>query len=360
MQQGSPRSAYEATLYKMQTVLLPISLRRLPGTTPLWVCLATTLFLTGCAGPVPPARQAPSDYRSFVEAWMGALPRKLYANPVRGMPSETRVMQLDAQAVVDQRLRALSSEFNRWCRSFGATPVARDDDLQKPGDSMLVCEGASGNRFGVFSGVTDAEAAKQGRRELLLKHWYGGAIADYLLDYQQTTERRAAEREERHRQQQAEKARAAAASAASALERQQARQAAAQLPPVPGCRNFERQSNALRARFDAPVEREPFARYLSDLVVALDECVHARPAPADRLVAVYRFNLASFQLFGRAWLEGLLPCGERGECHANAPMFTGQMQQVALLQAEYPALDATVPSKPIGLIDRVVRFMLDR
>jgi hypothetical protein len=291
---------------------------------------------------------------------MAGLPRKLYTSPVRGMPSETRVMPLDAQTIVDQRLRTLSSEFNRWCHSFGATPVARADDMQTPGDIILVCEGASGNKFGAFSGVTDADAAKQGRRELLLKHWYGSAITDYLAEYRQAAERRAAEREERLRQQQAEKALATAASAAAAVERQQARQAVAQLPAVPGCRNFERQSNALRARFDAPVEREPFARYLSDLVVALDECVYARPAPADRLVAVYRFNLASFQVFGRAWQDGLLPCGERGECQANLSMFTGQVQQVALLQAEYPALDSSVPSKPIGLIDRVVRFVLDR
>jgi hypothetical protein len=108
------------------------------------------------------------------------------------------------------------------------------------------------------------------------------------------------------------------------------------------------------------VDRDALARHLSDMVVAMDECVHARPAPAERLVAVYRFNLASFQVFQRAWRDGMLPCVENGECQAYAPMHRGQVQHIARLQAEFPAIDAPVPLRAIGLIDRVVRFAADR
>ncbi len=146
---------------------------------------------------------------------MAGIPRKLYESPPRGMPSDTRVMPLDSNTTVDQRLRSLSTEFNRWCRSFGATPAARGVDMQSPGNIILVCEGASGNTFGAFQGQTDPDAAKQGRRELLIKHWYGSAIAAYQADHRQSVERLAAEREERQRQQQAEQARAAAARAAA-------------------------------------------------------------------------------------------------------------------------------------------------
>ena len=167
---------------------------------------------------------------------MAGIPQKLCESPPRGMPSDTRVMPLDSNTTVDQRLRSLSTEFNRWCRSFGATPAARGVDMQSPGNIILVCEGASGNTFGAFQGQTDPDAAKQGRRELLIKHWYGSAIAAYQADHRQSVERLAAEREERQRQQQAEQARAAAARAAADIERQRTRLASAQLPVVAGCR----------------------------------------------------------------------------------------------------------------------------
>jgi hypothetical protein len=300
------------------------------------------------------------DYRAFVDSWMAGLPRKIYPATTRGIPSDTRFMALDVQTSVEERLRSLNAEFSRWCRSFGATPATRSEDMQTPGSSIAVCELASGTKLGAFQAQLDPEGTQQGRRELLLKHWYDALLKAYLLDYRDVTERLAAEREERRRQQQADQARAAAASAAADNERERARQAAAQLPLVPGCRSFERQSNALRARFDAQVGRDALARYLSDLVVAIDECINARPAPSERLVAVYRFNVASFQVFERAWQEGVFACSERGECQANTPMQPEQVQRVARLQAEFAVIGAPVPARPIGLVDRAVRFVVDR
>lgn len=319
----------------------------------------------GCAAPAPSARptQVPSlvEYRTFVDKWMAGLPRKLYGRADSRIPSDTRIMPLDAQTPVEQRVRELNTEFSRWCRSsFGVMSAWRSEDMQTPGNTIAVCEAPSGRKYGAFQAELDPEATKQGRRELLLKHWYDGAMQAYLGSYRHVTERLAAEREERRRQEQAQQARAAAASAAAEKERAQARQAAAQLPLVPGCRNFERQSNALRARFDARVDRDSLARYLSDLVVAMDECINARPAPSERLAAVYRFNVASFQVFQRAWQEGVFPCDERGECQASTPMHQGQVQRVARLQSEFPAIDAPVPARPIGLVDRAVRFVVDR
>jgi hypothetical protein len=324
------------------------------------VCAA--LVAAGCAAPAPSSRltQVPSlvEYGTFVDKWMAGLPRKLYGRADPRVPSDTRIVVLDAQTPVEQRVRELNTEFSRWCRSsYGVTSALRSEDMQTPGTSIAVCEAPSGRKYGAFQAELDPEATKQGRRQLLLKHWYDGAMQAYLGYYHDVTERLAAERDERRRQ---EQARAVAASAAAEKERAQARQAAAQLPLVLGCRNFERQSNALRARFDAQFDRDSLARYLSDLVVALDECVNARPAPSGQLSAVYRFNVASFQVFQRAWQEGVFPCGESGECQANTPMHQGQVQRIARLQAEFSAIDAPVPAHPIGLVDRVVRFVVDR
>ena len=96
------------------------------------------------------------------------------------------------------------------------------------------------------------------------------------------------------------------------------------------------------------------------MVVAFDVCLHARPAPADRLLAVYRFNLASFQLFGRVWNGGLLLCGASGDCMADSPMLPGQVKSVAELQTQYPAMDMAAPSRPLEIIDRIVRFISER
>jgi hypothetical protein len=41
-------------------------------------------------------------------------------------------------------------------------------------------------------------------------------------------------------------------------------------------------------------------------------------------------------------------------------MHQEQVQRIARLQAEFSAIDAPVPARPIGLVDRVVRFVVDR
>lgn len=296
------------------------------------------------------AGDAPGGYREHVATWTGRLPRKAYDKPFPRMPSDARLLKVDSDTEADARFRELRNQFRQWCRATGATAVARDVDMLGPGDAILVCE-AGGQRSAALRIYLDLEATRQGRRELLIQHWFPEQIDIYLADVRAANDRVAIEMRERRERTEAQTQRSAteAAQAAAALARR--RLLNSELPTPPGCKAFERQSNALRARLIAGVERDDARRHVSDLIVAYDECEGLRsPAPPD-LLAVYRFNIQSMQLFLHAWDEGL---------DSISLLLETDRRRFDALQARFPEAAASNSRSAREVLAKTVRFALDR
>lgn len=309
------------------------------------------------------------DYRAFVDQWMGALQRKSFGSTFPTMPSDARLLPLGKFTPTNDQVTVLQATFSRWCELSAGDARLRDVDMVSPGRGMVVCEARAGAvPIAAMQVFPDANAAKQGRRELLVQHWYPPDIARFAAAAKARAERMDAQLAGMAEARRAEDAREQAALAARVAEQRARDQAelerlakAAEKQPVPQCRRFERESNALRARFMGTVEQAELRRYVSDLIVAFDECLNARPAPPPDLTEVYHFNLQSFQLFGAAWDANLLQCDGRGTCRPGARQEApGNLAELARLQRGYSALTLSPPASAEEVLARVRRFALER
>lgn len=330
-------------------------------------CASTTIDLPRPADASMSAGKG--DYRLFVDAWMGALPRKAVGFAGETQPSDARLLPLGKFTPSVDQVKVLQDTFTRWCELSAGAARLRDADMASPGLAMIVCVPRSGPRpVAVMQVYPDTDASRQGRRELLIQHWYPPAIERYLAAAQERANRTDAKLAQLAQARQAQDARDQAAAEARAAERRArdraeverlARAAEGRAPPQ--CRRFERESNALRARFMGTVERAELGRHVSDLIVAYDECANARPTPSADLVGVYRFNLQSFQLFTDAWDANLLHCDARGVCRpAGNAATTSDPDALGRLQARYPDIGLSPPGNAEGILARVQRFALDR
>ena len=318
------------------------------------------LLLAGCAttmatagrlgdGRVPPSG-AQVDYSVFALAWTGHLRPKVYAKPFARMPSDARLMPVDSEAQANARFRELRSQFRAWCAAMAATPVDRALDMQAAGDGFLVCE-SGGEKLAALRIYLDLEATQQGRRELLIQHWYPDRIGEYLADVGHSSERMAAEDRARRERSDAVFLRERQLSDIETARRAEQRARVATLPSPAACRVFERQSNAMRTRLSAGVELNDARRHLSDLVVAYDECAGLRSSAPSELLELYRFNLQSLQLFVEAWANGLASATLRVE---------GDRRRLDAMQSKFPLVETSGIDGIHELVAKTIRFDLDR
>ena len=111
------------------------------------------------------------------------------------------------------------------------------------------------------------------------------------------------------------------------------------------------------------VRRAELARYVSDLIVAFDQCEQTKASAPAPLAGVYRFNLQSFQFFAEAWDANLLSlsCDANDNCRASGqPASYLEHRDMAKLQARYAAIRLSVPERGEEILARVQTFVLDR
>jgi hypothetical protein len=307
--------------------------------------------------PEPPAGTTVADYQAFARSWTGHLPAKNWPNQFPLMPSDTRLLVVDTINAANDQLLALRKTFRRWCVASRGTALDRDTNMETLGTNVQVCQDQAGVKIAALQVFLDSSSSKQGRREVQIRHWFAPAILTYIEEFRAQDQRMAAAQRER-----AEAAEAAAARN-EALKQMRARERAkaATLAMTPRCQAFEQQSNALRARFAGAIDRPDLARYLSDLLVALDDCANAQPAPATALLAVYRFNLENYRLFADVWDEGLLTCDSGRRCQPSSlPLSRHERATLAGLQQRFPAINEPDPARIEEIVDRTVRFSTDR
>lgn len=331
----------------------------------LWLALFAA---AGCASrmavEVPSANLIDStrrDYRAFVNGWMTGQPSKPIELRSPGQPSAAFRIAATTDTAVVQQFHVLNQAFQRWCVASGAVVKLQDEllDRSKGFRTCVVDAPTAGRRIAML--YLYLEDDLPGQRSLVAMHWYPEDADRYVQAVQarraEQIERFAASTELRSQQQTASRAERQAMDA-EALARLAT---SARLKPTPQCLQFERESNALRARFNAALEQAAFLRYLSDLSVSFDECANARPGPNESLLAVYRFNLSSFRLFSDAWEQKLINCDSDGRCAVDDRAAPEAVQrQLARLQARYPVIGASPPERPKVIIDRVQRFALER
>ena len=332
--------------------------------------------MVGCASTPPLDWSSPAaevvkanagNYKAFVAVWMGALPRKNWANTFPLMPSDTRLIPLRGADGSKRQFDALNDTFRQWCTNSRGAAQMRSDDMLVPGDFIHVCE-TDGKTIAALWTYPDPDAKREGRLEILVQHWYPPDIDRYIQAKQQQLARSGvgkarsqAESAERQKRYVLEQEAAEAARKAQDQARLEELAVAARLRTTPPCQRFERESNALRVRFTAAVERAEMRRYLSDLVVAHDECAHAKSAPPLPLLDLYRFNLQSFQLFADAWDMDSERCEMSAICRAyGRQSFSLDRRDIARLQERYPAIRLSPPERADVILERVQRFVLDR
>lgn len=339
--------------------------RRLPT-----VVLAATLM--SCATqkgeplplPAPPTSLIEAhagDYERFSSAWMGGLPTKAFARPFPTMPSDARLLPITQVETRERQFQVLLATFTKWCAASGGISQARDDDMTSAGRTFAVCEGKSDKeRLGALRIYLDPDATRAGRQEYLVQHWYRADIARYIREYKEVSASNHAAREQarRGRLLREESERADRIARDTALLDRFA--TAARSKPATSCKRFERESNAVLARFTVAMERSDLRRFISDLAVALDECIGAKAGPADALAEVYRFNLASFRFFADVWDANMLRCESTGRCSINGRPSLLDQRELARMQADYPALRLSPPERFEDILNRVQRFVLDR
>lgn len=324
------------------------------------LCLACCVVLAGCAGPkaVDPGRSGASSqaadnqaaYQQHVQRWTGHLKPKMYANAFARMPSDARLLPVDSDAQASTRFQEMRSQFRSWCAANAAKPVDRALDMQSPGDGFLVCESGT-QRLAALRIYLDLEASGQGRRELLIQHWYPQQIAEYIADVGASTKRMAAEDQVRRQHDSARAQREAQARQDQRAREAEERARVAKLPSPAVCKAFERQSNALRTRLSVGVELSDARRQLAELAVAYDECESLRAGAPQELLALYRFNLQSFQLFVQSWEAGLTSL--------TALLDEDRRRFLALL-ARFPLVTSPAADGTTEIVDRTIRFVLDR
>jgi len=309
------------------------------------------------------------DYKAFVQVWMGALPRKNWGNTFPLMPSDARLLALRSVTGKERQLRGLADTFKRWCTNSHGAAQTREEDMVSPGSVMLVCETRpTAEKIAALRVYLDPDATREGRLEHLVQHWYPPDIDKYIQSMRERSARSTAARAKAladrtalvERDRLAEQLALAERKARDRMLLEQLA-TAARLRPAPPCQRFERESNALRARFTGTVHRADLARYVSDLIVSFDECTHAKAGAPAALADVYRFNLQSFQLFADAWDADLLACDMKGNCRANGrPASHFDQRDMARLQARYVAIELSAPERVEEILERVQRFVLDR
>ena len=326
----------------------------------LGLMVACKLLLAGCAttmgaaggsgdGRAPP-NAAQADYSVFVPAWTGHLRPKVYAKPFARMPSDARLMPVDSEAQANERFRELRSQFRQWCTARGAVPVDRALDMQSAGEGVLVCE-AGGEKLAALRIYLDLDATRQGRRELLIQHWYPDRIGGYLADVAISSERMAQDDRARRERSDAVLRREKQLGDIEQARRAEHRARVANLPSPATCRVFERQSNALRTRLAVGVDLDTARRHLSDLAVAYDECASLRASATGELLELYRFNLQSLQLFVEAWADGL---------GSTTLQLQEDRRRLGAWQSRFPLVETSVINRIEDLLVQTTRFVLDR
>lgn len=320
-------------------------------------------LLAGCASPLPlPAPAADivestrGDYRAYVQAWMGRQPVKAEALRDGSMPSDAFSLTVSSAAEGYLQIKELVGAFDRWCGRSAGVSRLQDAVLDKSSE-MRRCEagrtgGPERQRIALMRLYRGEEAP--GRHEIVVQHWYAADLAKLVQEAEakkaDTLAREAADTERLKREQRSK----------DLLELDRLATSARLKPPAT-CLPFERESNALRARFTSPLEQAALTRYLSDLTVSLDACANARPSPAPQLLRVYHFNMSSFQLFNDAWDRKLLPCDLDGRCRVDDRSSPLSVQRdLANLQSRYPVIALSPPERPGDILNRIQRFSLDR
>lgn len=237
--------------------------------------------------------------------------------------------------------------------------------MTSPGRAFAVCElNASREKAAALRVTTLREAGAEGQRMLLIEHWYPPDLARYASEWraessrQANTARRAAE--QRMAEETAEKNRLKAQEKAI-LDQMVA--TSRKVRSTPACQKFERESNAILARFTIALNRVELRRMTSDLAVAFDECTGARTPPSDALVEIYRFNFQNLQLLGDVWDARLMPACQLGEvCSFHAAGSSPDAQRrMGELQSQYSSLRwLSPPDSTADITNRIPRFVLDR
>lgn len=334
------------------------------------VALLTTL--TGCAMtsavpaaplslPLPKRSDITShagDYRGFIAMWTGVMSARGFEKPFPMMPSDARwVPVADSGKTLERQRRAIVTAFDEWCKDSKGTGWSRADDMVSPGHSMAVCESnETRKKLAALRIQPEPLAEREGRYALYVEHWYPPDIDRYIRELREEANRTSsqqiaietAKREERK------------ANDRAVLDQMTL---AARTRSTSTCQRFERESNALLARFTVALSRVELRRYSSDLAVAFDECTSSKTLPAAELIGVYRFNLESFSLLGDVWDAHLLPpCQVGVTCNVQGRAASAADQrEMGELQSRFPALrQLAAPERASEITDRVRRFVLDR
>lgn len=341
--------------------------------------LIVATAIAGCASslinlPMPSSEvmnSKPGDYRAFVQVWTGALPRKNFEKPFPTKPSDARLLALRNVTFLDRQLKALTDTFRQWCANSNGAAQRREEDMVSPGNALLVCEAkVTAEKIAALRIYPDPDATREGRIEFLVQHWYPPDIEQYIQSVRDQSARRTAARAQAAADRTAREERDKLAQERALAERKVQDRAlleqlgmASRLRLTPLCQRFERESNALRARFTGTVQRADLARYISDLIVAFDECGQSKVAAPPPLAGVYRFNLESFQFFAEAWDANLLSlsCDSNDNCRPSGrPASPQEHRDMARLQARYTAILLSPPERAEEILARVQTFVLDR
>lgn len=345
------------------------------------VLLCTAMWLVaGCAHspPIQVAEPSPEtlnstqgDYRAFVQSWMGNQPARPAAAPYLGMPAESRIIEVRDEAAGLEQLRALHRAFFQWCASSGGK-VRLLEAAEDVKSKVRACETApkdgSPEAIALVRIFLNSGPQQPAKQALLVEHWYRPDVDRYFRETQliaaeelrrkNAAEVRLAQDQERIKQE-------AAIAAAAQREKDRAGleeyAASARTKTTQQCLQFERQSNALRARLMGALQRPTLQQYLSDLIVAFDECVNARPTPPGPLLSVYRFNLETFHMYSDAWAIRATACAAGPVCRDGDVAFTQQeLVEIARLQARRGPMKLSPPQRFAEILERVQRFSLER
>lgn len=307
------------------------------------------------------------DYRAFVATWMGSMPVRSFEAPFPMSPNDNRLVAVsDSGKTMDRQRNVLLTTFSEWCRDSKGSVWPRSDAMTAPGNNMVVCETPPPvvTRLAAMRITANLDAAREGRHELYVEHWSAPDIPRYLRERQETLAREAvAQREAAAKLHAQEVATREARRSKDRLLLDQMATNASRMRTTPACLRFERESNALLARFSVALNRADLQRYTSDMAVALGECVSAKALPAESLLVVYRFNLQSFQLLGDVWDRQLMPwCLPHVVCDVQDKEFSDTKQrEIGELQARYSELRGLLPpERPAHITERAHRFVLDR
>lgn len=302
------------------------------------------------------------DYKSFVAMWTGSLPARPTEEPLPLTPSDSRSIPVaGSEKSMRRQFAVLVTTFEEWCTDSKGVARLRGDDMVSPGKRLSVCETQSGEKIAALRVDEDADARKAGRHALHVQHWYPPDVQRYIQEWRAKGEQDAAERRQALAQRAArdEAARLASKTRDKAAIAQFAAMAGTRTTPT--CQRFERESNALRARYAFSVERTDVRRYISDLAVAYDECIRSRTPPPQGLATLYQLNMLNLQLLADVWDAQLLSCEANGRCQISKPTSSSQQQQMAQLQARYPDLRMfSSPERADEILDRVQSFVVDR